>query len=156
MIGVAVALFLPEQIGLFFLLGKPQISVAGIFFVAYQAWRKGGIRELLRVFLPVTVAMGISILVYGPWFINHQFSFYDAVYNMTLWPISMPIGLIILFLALRKRRLSLSMLASPFFSPYVPPHSWSGALLSLLPYQWLSVVACLFSYVMLGIGFLRQ
>ena len=153
---VLLGFFLPAPVGLFLLLGKPQISLAGVLFFAYQAWRKGGLRELVRVFLPVTLAMGISILIYGPWFINHRFNFYDALYNMSLSPISIPVGLVILFFALRKNRQPLSMLSSPFFSPYVPPHSWSGALLSLLPYQWLSVGACLFSYVMLWIGFMRQ
>src|SRR5512135_1583531 len=63
----AMGLVLPVWIGLFFVVIKPQIGIAVVIYWAYASWRNGGIKGLIRTFAPVTVAYGLSILLFGPW-----------------------------------------------------------------------------------------
>lgn len=53
-------------------------------------------------------------------------------FNSSLWPLSIPIGLVLLVTAIQKREIKYSMPASPFLSPYVLFHSWSSAVVSLV------------------------
>ena len=58
---------LPPRIGLFLIAVKPQTGFAVGIFWLFAAWRKGGWREVVRTFAPVTLAMLLSFVLYGPW-----------------------------------------------------------------------------------------
>ena len=58
---------LPPQIGLFFVLMKPQVGIAMALFWLVEAWRQGGPREIGRVFAPVALALVLSVLLFGNW-----------------------------------------------------------------------------------------
>lgn len=123
---------LPPQIGLFFIAVKPQTGFAVGIFWLIEAWRKGGWREVLRVFAPVTVALLLSFVLYGLW----PFNFGGVIgiaqtFNASLWPVSIPVGLALLVTAIRRREICFAMPASPCLSPYVLFHSWSAALVAL-------------------------
>ena len=60
---VSLGFILPPQIGLFFALAKPQIGLAPAVFWLTEAWRTGGIWEVVRVFGPVLLGFGLSYLV---------------------------------------------------------------------------------------------
>lgn len=122
--------FMPPQIGLFFVLIKPQISVGLVAFWFIEALRKGGIKEAFRVFAPVSLALLLSFPLFGFW-IQRFVEPIGFDWNTSLWPMSIPIGIVLLTRAIRTRSDRLSMAASPFLSPYVLLHSWSGALVSL-------------------------
>lgn len=129
---VLFGFILPPQIGLFFLMVKPQIGSAVAVFWLVEAWRKGGWREVVRVFAPATVILALSFLIFGLWPLNATQVFTESVErNASLWPMSIPVGLVLLFKSLRDRNKNLSMAAAPFLSPYVLFHAWSGALISL-------------------------
>ena len=122
--------FMPPQIGLFFVLIKPQTTSALVLFWLIEAWRKKGIKEVFRIFAPVTISILFSFLLFGFW----PERFLEPIgfdWNASLWPMSIPIGLVLLTKAIRRRSEHLAMGASPFLSPYVLLHSWSGALVSL-------------------------
>lgn len=53
-----------------------------------------------------------------------------ASWNLNLFPYSIPIGLILLYMA--QKNYSLAISASPFFSPYMSFGSWSIAQLGLV------------------------
>jgi hypothetical protein len=133
---------LPPQLGLFLIAVKPQTGFAMGIFWLYEAWRKGGIYEIIRVFAPVTVALLLSFLLYGLWpfrfnnvlTIAHQF-------NASLWPMSLPVGLALIVTALRKGEKTYIMPASPCLSPYVLFHSWSSAVVALSAYPLEMVAA---------------
>lgn len=124
---------LPPQIGLFFITVKPQIGLGmGVFWLV-EAWRKGGLRQVVRIFWPVTVVFLLSLLVFGPW----PLRFRDTLtltrsYNASLWPGSLPVGITLLVAALRKRDFRFALASSPCLSPYVLLHAWVGALASIL------------------------
>jgi len=124
---------LPPPIGLFLLAVKPQMgSVVAIFWLV-EAWRRGRWREVLKVFGPITLALGLSLLIYGLWPLNALFIFKSSqTWNASLWPASIPVGLALAWAALRKREIRFAMAASPCLSPYVLFHSWSGAVASVI------------------------
>jgi hypothetical protein len=56
---------LPPYLGLFFVMMKPQIGAGVALFWLIQAFRSGGIRQVLVVFSPVTIAFLLSFLIFG-------------------------------------------------------------------------------------------
>ncbi len=121
---------LPPQIGLFFVVIKPQLTAGVVLFWLIEAWRKGGLKEAVRVFAPVSITILLSFVFFGFW-PERFLAPIGFGWNASLWPMSIPIGLVLLTKAIRQRSDHLSMAASPFLSPYVLLHSWSGALISL-------------------------
>ncbi len=121
---------LPPQIGLFFIAIKPQIGIAVAIFWLVEAWRKGGWREVVRIFWPITLALALSILIFGPWPLRFA-SQVGVGWNASLWPMSIPVGLALLAAALHKRKIEFAMAASPCLSPYLMMHSWVAALLAV-------------------------
>jgi hypothetical protein len=152
---ILLGILMPPQIGLFFVLAKPQIGLGIAVFWLVEAFRKGGIRRILIDFTPVAVMFCLSVVIYGFWFKNISSELFTANYNFSLWPLSLPIGAVLLISALRTRKKEISLLSSPFFSPYVAPHSWSSALLAILPRQWEALAASLGSWIMLYMRLLR-
>lgn len=126
-----IGFVLPPQIGLFFVLIKPQIGVAVALYWLVEAWRKGRMREVLRVFVPVGVALILSFVLFGLWPLQFEQEI-DLWWNASLWPASIPVGLVLIVTAFRQRRIEFAMAASPCLSPYVLLHAWVGALLGVV------------------------
>lgn len=125
-----IGFILPPQIGLFFVVIKPQLTAGLVLFWLIEAWRKGGLKEVVRVFSPVSISILLSFVFFGFW----PERFLEPIgfdWNASLWPMSIPIGVVLLTKSIRQRSDRLSMAASPLLSPYVLLHSWSGALISL-------------------------
>ena len=126
-----VGYVLPHPVGLFFLAVKPQIgAVVGLFWLI-EAWREGGWRRALRVFGPFAICLGLSFIIFGLWPLRFQANL-SMWWNASLWPMSIPVGLVLLTAALRKRNQRLAMAAAPCLSPYLLLHSWSPALLAII------------------------
>jgi hypothetical protein len=124
---------LPPPVGLFFLAVKPQLGSVVALFWLVEAWRRGKWKETIRVFGPVTAALLLSLLIYGWWPLNMlRATEYTLWWNASLWPWSIPVGLVFTALALWRRRINYAMAASPCLSPHVLLHSWSGALVSIV------------------------
>lgn len=141
---------LPAQVGLFFLVIKPQVGLGLILFILVEAWRTGGWRECLRLFWPVTLATLASFVVFGFW----PMRYLEPVgywWNASLWPASIPVGLALMAAAIRKRQAEYALAASPCLSPYVLLHSWAGALAALarLPVEMTAAVAGLWILVLI-------
>lgn len=132
----AFGFILPPQIGLLFLAIKPQIGIGVAIFWFIEAIRRGGMKEVVRVFAPVTIALLISFVVFGPYYLGAQtLILNDEVWwNYGLWPYVVPIGFSLIGLALRKHQLGFSIASSPFLSPYVASYSWPYAVLGLIKY----------------------
>jgi hypothetical protein len=143
---VMLGLAFPPQIGLFFILLKPQVGIAIAIFWLYQSWKTKGIREVIRVFLPVTIAFGLSFLIFGMWPLKALYLI-DQTTNTSLWPQSIPIGLVLVVLSLQKLDIRYAMIASPFLSPYLTIYSWIVTLYGLLPSRILVLVAVLGSWI---------
>jgi hypothetical protein len=138
---VLIGFVLPAPIGLFFVIIKPQMGLAMVIFWLVEAWRSGGIREVFKTFFPVTIAVLFSFLLFGNWMAGRQADLPGSIWNASLWPWVIPIGLVLLMVSLRDRRKELAISASPFLSPYLAYHSWVGALLGLIQHDFEFVIA---------------
>ena len=127
---VSLGFILPPQFGLFFLVTKPQIGSAVALFWLVETWRLKGFKEVVRVFAPVTIALVFTFVLYGFW-PQRYFAFGTLTMNSSLWPYSIPVGLVLIVSSLRKRQLKFAIGASPCLAPYLTFHSWSTALLAL-------------------------
>jgi len=126
----ALGFVLPPWLGLFFLAIKPQVGMATMVFLLFSTWRNGGIKKIITTFTPFGIASLIAIALFGPWFLNIKNDI-NLAGNASLWPMSIPVGLALLVLTVRKNDIRFSMAASPALSPYVILHSWVGALLAI-------------------------
>lgn len=143
---VVLGLFLPPQLGLFLVLAKPQVGIAVALFWAVAAYRSGGLRQLMQVFFPVSAAFLLSFGLYGFWPLG-AIRFGSAPWNVSLFPWSILPGLALMFLAIRKQNVKLALPVSPMLSPYLAPHSWALALLSIVDGKWI-VLASLASWLL--------
>jgi len=146
---------LPPPVGLFFLAVKPQVGSVVALFWLVEAWRRGKWKETIRVFGPVTAALILSFLIYGWWPLNMiKATEYTLWWNASLWPWSIPVGLIFAALALWRRKINYAMIASPCLSPHVLLHSWSGALVSAVDSTKGTVVAVIGLWILVIIRFI--
>ncbi len=136
---ILLGLILPPPIGLVLLLAKPQIGLGVAVFWLVEAWRMGGWRKALVTIAPATLVFVLSFLIYGNWLAGSTFPLNQS-WNTSLWPRSIPIGLVLIAAALRYRNQRPAIAASPFLSPYLAAHSWAVALLGLLPDTVLMIV----------------
>jgi hypothetical protein len=128
---VALGFVLPPQIGLFFILIKPQMGIAVAVYWLVETFRERGIRGFISVFGPVILVTLVSFLFFGLWPLRFEEEI-DLWWNASLWPASLPVGIVLIVTAIRHRRIEYAMAASPCFSPYVLFHAWVGALLAVV------------------------
>lgn len=127
---VTAGLWMPPQLGLFFVLMKPQIGLGVAIYWAYDAWFTGGWKYMMERVAPVTLLYTISFIVYGLWI----FRFGDMSSNPGNWglfPVTVPIGLVLFYLSFYLFAKRLSILGTPLISPYASPYNFSGFLLAL-------------------------
>ncbi len=129
---VLLGFTLPAPLGLFFVALKPQMGAVMIPFWLAQAWRRNGFRGVAQTFLPFTLACAVSFLIFGNWLAGRQADLLNSFWNASLFPWSLPVGVVLAALALRDDREDLAMSASPFLSPYLAYHSWAAVLTGLL------------------------
>jgi len=131
---------MPPQIGLFFVLMKPQVGGVMAFYWLVEAWREGGVRQVLKVFLPVSIVTILSLIIFGLWPLKMTNAI-DVFWNLSLWPLSIPFGLVLLTHAIRRRAANFAYMASPFFSPYVALYSYGTVILGLVSSTWETLAA---------------
>lgn len=137
---VVLGLFLPPRWGLFLVLTKPQVGIAVAIYWAVEAVRTGGLRQLIQVFFPVSVAFLLSFGLYGFWPLGVM-RFGTAPWNVSLFPWSILPGLALMFLAIRRQNSKLALPVSPMLSPYLAPHSLALALLSIVDSKWIMLAS---------------
>lgn len=127
---VVTGMWMPPQVGLFFVLMKPQIGLCLAAYWAYETVRQGGIRKFIVTFTPVTVFYIISFLLYGPWLFS--FSNMGAnPENVSAFPFTIPMGLLLFYISLKRKEVNLSIFSSPLLAPYTSLFSYSTGLLGL-------------------------
>lgn len=133
-------LLLPPWLGIFLLAIKPQLGIGPALVWIYVAYRRGGLDGVLRTAGPLTVITMLSFFVFGFWPVGFQRAL-TTWWNASLWPWSIPFGLVALYFGLRWQRVEPGLIASPLLSPYVLLHSYSGALLAFVrKTKWQAIV----------------
>jgi hypothetical protein len=145
---VLLGYILPPQIGLIFLAMKPQSTFIAILYFIVEAWHKEGFKGALRVVWPVTLIGVLSLLIYGLWPLKAQISFATAgIFNISIWPQGIPIGLLLALRAFRDRKREPAMMASAFLSPYTILLSWSSAVAAFAASTVEMVTVCIGSWI---------
>lgn len=127
---VVLGFVLPPWLGLFLLVIKPQLTFAYIIYLFVATFKKEKISGVIKVYAPVVTAYILSLIFFGFW-PSKFLAAINSSFNASLWPLSLPIGLVLLTTALRKDEAQYSIMASPFMSPYVLLHSWVVAFIPL-------------------------
>jgi hypothetical protein len=135
---LAIGFLLPPEIGLFFVLAKPQMGIAVAVFWAIESYRIGGFEKTIRIFLPVAAAYIISFMIFGIYIMSST-QLVDVWWNSSIFPKGLPVGIILLAIAIWRREIKFAIAASPFFAPYCTAHTWAVVwlgLLSLVPQKF--------------------
>lgn len=143
---------LPPRIGLVLTLIKPQIGLAVSVFWIVEASRKGRIRELFKLVYPTIILYALSFGLYGFWLTNVMTVYRNSLaWNASFWPYSVPVGILLLAIAIYKRRAEWAFGASPCLSPYALFHVWNALLVAILKQPWVlaSIVALLWILVIM-------
>lgn len=128
----ALGLVLPPPVGLFFIMTKPQLGIGVSIYWLVETYQSGGISKVIKTFLPIGAAFLLSFAVYGLYPL-HANMLVDIWWNTSIWPASIPIGLALLFYAIRERRLGFALIAGTLLSQYMSFNNWTFVLLGLLP-----------------------
>jgi len=141
---------LPPEIGLFFLALKPQIGLGLILYWGYVSLRE---KRFIKTFAPILIVTLVSFALFGFW--PQRMFAVPAAYNASAWPYSIPFGLIMLVMALHRKKERLAQALSPLLSPHVMFHSWVTFLMALAPDTLEVVTASLSAWllVILSRGF---
>ena len=138
---IAIGYILPPQIGLFFCLIKPQLSIGLILFWLVEAYMSGGIKRVLHIFSPAVGLFGLTLIIYGPYFLTFSELLHNPGWNLSFWPYSIVIGIVMLILSFKKHNSGNAIISGPFFSPYMGYYSWPIAVLGLLPHRKIIAVS---------------
>lgn len=129
----ALGFIFPPQVGLFFVLVKPQIGTAVVLYWFVEASRKSW-REVVRIFLPAGLVGLLSFAAYGPGLLQAVPGLIEDElwYEYPLWPYLIHAGLVLLVLAVRQQKLQWAISGSPFLTLYIAGYSAAVSLLGLV------------------------
>lgn len=128
---VMSGILLPPIWGLIVLLIKPQIGFGVAVYFFAESFRKGKISAVIRTFAPVVIAYLLALIFFPIWFermINNP----SNIWNRTLFPYSIPLGLFFIWIAIRKRNPYYALAATPFLAPYHSFYTYSIVQIGLL------------------------
>jgi hypothetical protein len=116
---VISGILLPPVHGLFLLIMKPQIGFGVAVYYFVEIFKKDGIWKVFQTFAPVVIAWLVSALLFPEWIQrmirNPQV---HVVWNNSLFPYLIPLGLLLLWLAFRNKNPYFAMASSLFFAPF--------------------------------------
>jgi hypothetical protein len=146
---VLSGLIMPRPIGLLFLLAKPQIGAGIAVYWIWDTWRSNGLRAVLRMLAPVTIAYLISFIPFG-FYLGAGQSMINEFWNWSVWPLAIPLGIWLIWWGIKRKREGLALSAAPCLSPYLGFYSWSTLVLGwvelgnwfylLVPLSWVPVL----------------
>ena len=128
---VLAGIFLPPLWGLFFLMIKPQVGIGVAIYYLTQTWQNNKWIGILRTFSPVLLAYLISAFLFPIW-INRMIEKPSDVWNRSIFPYGIPVGLIFLWLSIKRRNAFFALASAPFFSPYLTFYTYLMVQVGLL------------------------
>lgn len=150
---VLAAVLVPPRWGLLLALVKPQAGAALAVYWLAEAWRAGGVRQVVSVSAPVALALLGSVALYGAWWETRSAEHLALGFNAALpFPLGATLGIALLVWSLRRGEPGGAVAASPFFAPYAALHSWTGAMTALArrPFVLAAVTAGLWLLIYLA------
>jgi hypothetical protein len=115
---VVTGMLLVPAAGLLLLLIKPQIGAGVALYYLIDLIRAKRFLGAVKAFFPVVVAFALAFVLFPIWY-NRMLSLPGNPWNRSLFPYSIPLGLLLLWLALRNRNPYFALASTPFFAPYL-------------------------------------
>ena len=116
---VLLGVTMPPAVGVWFMLLKPQMTLP----VTLVRLAKD-VRSAKYLVLPlVAMVLGYALGLYNVPKLDKM------GWSVSVYPYGVPLGLVVLFHALRKRDERVALSAAPLLSPYLAIHSWIGVLM---------------------------
>ena len=133
---------LPPSWGIWLILLKPQMGIGIVALWLYQSVL-GGWRQVIRNF------GAISLVYIGTWLagLHPKYDVMQLSWNINAWPWGLIPGIILLWLAIRKKSTNVAFSSSPYFSPYASPQSWMVILLPVLERPFLLIAGILLGWL---------
>lgn len=126
-----LGILLPPVWGLFLLVIKPQVGFGVILYHLYQTWKKEKFWGVVRVFAPVSITYFTFIALFPVW-VERMLENPASSWNRSLFPYAVPIGLLLLWLSIRRQNPYLALASSAFFTPYMTFYSYTAVQIALL------------------------
>jgi hypothetical protein len=135
----------PPTVGFWFLVLKPQVSfVAGVWWFRKLVNSDGFFKALTAAVPPVAILFFFIMLGY-----YRQPDLAKMDWNTSLFPWSIPVGLVLVWYALEKNDNLVAFAAAPLLSPYVAIQSWAFVLLPFVRKRWQMAVATALSWAVI-------
>lgn len=128
---VMLGLLAPPTWGLLLLMIKPQFGVGPAAFHLVESWRNHRLAGVARTMAPVVIASVVSALLFPVW-VDRMVHKPANVWNRSLFPYSIPLGVFLLWLSLKTRNAFFALAATPFFAPYLTFPSYLAVQIGLL------------------------
>ena len=125
---VLLGLYVPAEWSLFVLMVKPQIGLGYALWRGVKSWHE---RTLIKIIVPFLIAFIGCMIIYPDWLpATDKIRIYN--WNCSLFPYAIPLGLFLLWQAVRKDKPSLALAASAFLSPYLTLYSYVTVQVALM------------------------
>ena len=144
-----LGLLLPRPLGMLLLAVKPQIGLGVMVVWILQTWRRDAVPGVIQLCGPLLGLTALSMALFPPWPLQMAAT-PDLPWNLSLWPYTLPLGVALIWIALRRGKLGWALVASPLFSPYVAIHSSSGAVVGMSGSVRLAALAAAASWLPFG------
>ncbi len=128
---VIAGILFPPVWGLFFLVVKPQIGVGVTVYYLVEAWRLGRFRQVLKTFAPISAVYLLSALLFPVW-IDRMLNNPQNIWNRSVFPYAIPIGIVLMWISIRRRNPYFALAAAPFFAPYHSFYSYIAVQIGLM------------------------
>jgi hypothetical protein len=123
-----VLLGLPAMLG-FFCATTASGRIGTWLYWLCDAWRRGGWREVWATYWPISLALALSVLVFGRWFEQGSEAIHYA-HNASLFPYLVPLGVALLGYAIWRGDREAALASGPCFAPYILFHSYVPLVLA--------------------------
>lgn len=127
---------LPAPVSLIFAAMKPQVGVGIGLYWLIESWHTGGIKLVIKNFLPVSLLLASSFVIYGFWVSTYSEKWISPV-NISIFPYLIPLGIYLLY----TRQKPAAMASCVCFSPYFTFFSLSAPLVALFEHPRLMFLA---------------
>ena len=133
---------MPAPVALIFAAMKPQIGFGIALFFLFESWQAGGIKQVIRTFLPVSILLFVSFALYGFWVSTIAGKWNNPV-NISLFPYLLPLGVYLLY----TRQKHAAMASSICFAPYFTFFTLAAPLAALLERPRLMFLAWVITWI---------
>ncbi len=128
---IVSGMLFPPMLGLLILLIKPQIGTGVALYYLIDYLRERKFLQAVIIFVPVTAAYILTLLIFPEWLARIS-TLPSNGWNRSLFPYSIPLGLFLVWLALRRRNPYFALAAAPFLAPYHAFYTYAVVQLGLL------------------------